>query len=299
MRRTILITIIFTMLTACLFAGETPKKNRNYILVFDVIEYSAQVKEAVNYFFNKLLLPGDQLIIVTPSRYIGFSSEKLKTPKNKLLPPLLDQLKKDISMGSVNYRTTMQEMLRLVQGLSGASSSSGLSTKEVLINYSQQRNSLSALRQNMKKKLTGYIDIFRSVKGENHVLMFFEKEFRPVPDKKIMGRLRESPAISFTAAEAFIEEHYKSGIDPKQLAAGYTSANIRFHFLYLQGKGAKTRRGVDYLENSGELYDIFTELAKATGGINTTSSKTSAFLKEVRDVIKGKVEVEVISETGN
>ena len=201
-------------------------------------------------------------------------------------------------MGSVNYRTTTHEMLSLVQGLSGTTSSSGLSTKEVLINYIQHRESLSALRQNIGNKLLGYIDIFRRVKGENHLLMFFEKEFRPIPAQKTMGRLQESPSISFNAADAFIEEHYKTGIDLQKVTAGFKSVGVRFHFLYLQGKGAKTRRGVDYLENSGEIYDIFTKLANATGGINVTSSKTSAFVKQVGDVIKGKVEVEILNETG-
>ena len=68
MRKTILIAIIFVIVTACLFARETQKINRNYILVFDVIEYSAQVKEAVTHFFDKLLRPGDQLIVVTPGK---------------------------------------------------------------------------------------------------------------------------------------------------------------------------------------------------------------------------------------
>ena len=34
------------------------------------------------------------------------------------------------------------------------------------------------------------------------------------------------------------------------------------------------------------------------GGINITSSKTSAFVKQVGDVVTGRVEVEVLNETG-
>lgn len=298
--RKIILTVVILALTAGWIAGEnqqeTQKKQKSYMLVFDCIEYSPQLKEAVKHFFDTVLQPGDQLIIVTPGRMIGFSPQKLKTQKKELIPGILDQLKNDISMGSVKYRTTMEEMKRVVQQLSGASSSEGLGVKEILVTYTQHRQSLGILRQDLEGKLMKYVDIFRRVKGENHLLMFMEKEYRPIPDKKTMGRLREAPAISFSASEAFIEENYKPTISLDRLIAGFKYANVRFHFLYLEGKTARSRRGVDYLENSGDIYEIFTKLAKATGGIKLTSSKTSVFVDQVDQVVEGKVTVEVVDE---
>lgn len=295
--RKIILTVIILIITIGLYAQENQKIQRNYMLVFDVKEYSAQMKDALTSFFKEVLQPGDQLIVVTPSRFIGFTAQKLMTMKTQLIPTILDQLKGDVSMASVKYRTTMEEMQRIVQALSGVGTSTGLSAKEALITYGQNRRSLQELRQGLEAKLLSYIDVFRRVQGENHLLMFFEQEFRPVPDDKTMGNLRASASIAFDAAEVFMEEQYKSGLDLQKLIAGFKYAKVRFHFLYLQGKSAKTRRGVDYIENSGDVYEIFTKLAQATGGIKTTSAKTSTFVKQVDEVVEGKVEVEVVDET--
>jgi hypothetical protein len=51
------------------------------------------------------------------------------------------------------------------------------------------------------------------------------------------------------------------------------------------------------LENSVDVYEVFTQLAKGTGGIKLTSSKTPVFVKQVDLVVEGKVEVEVVDET--
>jgi hypothetical protein len=281
-----------------LYAQENKKIQRNYMLVFDIKEYSAQLKDALTSFFKEVLKPGDQLIVVTPTRFIGFTAQKLATMKTQLIPSILDQLKNDISMSAVKYLTTMQEMLRIVQSMSGVDSSSGLSVKESLVTYGQLRQSLQVLRQGLEAKLLSYIDVFRRVQGENHLLMFFEQEFRPIPDDKTMGNLRSNASVAFDAAEVFVAEQYKSsGLDFQKLVAGFKYAKVRFHFLYLQAKSTKTRRGVDYVENSGDIYDVFSKLAKATGGIRTTSAKTSTFVKQVDEVVEGKVEVEVVDET--
>jgi len=296
MKKTILITVIL-VLTVGLVAQGTPKKQKNYMLVFNTIEYSAQLKEAVTHFFKKVIQPGDNLIIVTPARFIGFSPKKLAVPKNQLIPGILDQVKNDISQGSVKYRTIMQEMQRSVQEMSGTASTFTSNARELLIPYAQHRQNLLIIRQDMEKKLLDYVNIFRRVKGENHLLMFFEKEFRPIPDKKTMGLLRDSPALSFKANEVYIQDTDKSGLDLQKLIAGFKYANVRFHFLYLIGKNIKSRRGVDYMENSGDVYSLFTKLAKATGGIKLTSSKTSVFIDQVDMVVEGKVTVEVVEET--
>ncbi len=295
--RKVIVGIAILAVTAGLFGQANPPTQRNYMLVFNVIDYTAQMKEAVTHFFNNVLQPGDQLIVVTPAKFLGFSPQKLQAPKSQLIDGILGQLKNDISMGSVKYRTTIEEMKGVVQELSGASPSAGSSAQDVLVNYSQLRQSLSVLRQDLEEKLMKYVDIFRRVKGENHLLMFFEKEFRPIPDKNTMGILRENRSTSFKAAEAFTEEQYKTGLDLQRLIAGFKYAKVRFHFLYLQGKTVRSRRGVDYVENSGDIYDIFSRLASATGGIKLASARTSAFVKQVDQVVEGEVEVEVVDQT--
>ena len=46
----------------------TPKTTRNFYLFFEISNYTPRVGEAVDYFINNVLFPGDQLVIVTPMK---------------------------------------------------------------------------------------------------------------------------------------------------------------------------------------------------------------------------------------
>ena len=59
----------------------------------------------------------------------------------------------------------------------------------------------------------------------------------------------------------------------------------------------RSRQGIDYVENSGDLYNAFSNVTKATGGIKLTTATPTAFFKKVERLLEGKVEVEVIDET--
>jgi len=135
------------------------------------------------------------------------------------------------------------------------------------------------------------------VRGQNHLLMFLQKEFRPVPGRDTMEALRQNTSqFGFKAVEAFLGENYKTDIDYQKVGLAYKYANVRFHFLYLKGKTIRHRRGIEYIENLGDIYSIFSKIAKATDGIKLVSSKPSAFVKKVELIVEGKVEVEVVDE---
>jgi hypothetical protein len=46
----------------------SPETKRNYILLFEVSEYFAKLGKALSYFAHNVLMPGDNLIIITPAR---------------------------------------------------------------------------------------------------------------------------------------------------------------------------------------------------------------------------------------
>ena len=45
------------------------RTSRNFLLVFDITDYSSQVEEAVTIFFNKVIQSDDQIVVLSPLKY--------------------------------------------------------------------------------------------------------------------------------------------------------------------------------------------------------------------------------------
>jgi hypothetical protein len=271
---------------------------RNFMLVFDVKEYSTPVKEAVTYFINSVLEEGDRLIIVSPKRVLGFSPDKLKVPKEQLIRHILEILKTDIASGGVLYRNTLKEMTADVRAI-GVWWSNPVDT--VMESYKQHRQTLLALRGNLEERLMTFNKIFRRFKRDNrdnHLLMIFQRELRPVPDKNSIEYLhRGISGAGFRAMEIFLAEENQTKLDLPVLEHAFKYAKVRIHFLYLHGSEKPHSRGIEFIDNSRDIYTGLVKLAKATDGIILSSPTPSRFLKKVGQLTEGKVEVEVIDQT--
>jgi hypothetical protein len=295
-----LVLLVITGLSVNLAAHPAaPKTPRNYMLVFEVTDYSSQLKEAVSHFFDNVFQPGDQLILVTPAKLVGFSRKKLAVPKKQLVANILAVLKTDIAAGSSGPRITLRNMESIVLELGRLEETDLQGQIRTMERYGQLRKNLAASRISYQAKLEKYSKIFLRVRGENHLIMFLQQEFRPTPAGDAMDMLRRNPReTGFKAGEVFQGENYKSGIDYKKLIATFKYAKLRFHFLYLKAKKIKNRRDIQYIDNMGDMYSDFSKLAKATDGVKLASAKPSFFVKQIRRVVlEGKVEVEVVEES--
>jgi hypothetical protein len=271
---------------------------RNFMLVFDVKEYSTPVKEAVTYFIDHVLEEGDRLIIVSPKRLLAFSPDKLEVDKEQLILHILGILETDIASGEVLYRNTLKEMTADVQAVGIRL---GSSPDIVLESYKQRRQTLLALRGNLEERLMTFNKIFRRFKSDNrdnHLLMIFQREQRPIPDKNSMDRLHMGiSGFGFRAAEIFLAEDNQTKLDLPGLEHAFKYAKVRVHFLYLHGSPEQQTRGIEFIDNSSDIYNGLVKLAKATDGIILSSPTPAHFLKKVGQLVEGKVEVEVIDQT--
>jgi len=273
------------------------QQTRNYMLVFEAVDYTAQLKEGVEEFFNNVFQDGDQLIVVTPVKLIGYSKQKLSVPKKKLIADLIKEVKTDISSGSVRARDILSNMESIAREVSQGGTEQVI--KGTLETYYQLRKILASMRSNYGDNLEKYAKIFMRVKGENHLVMIMPQQFRAVPNRDTMERFRSNPQeIGFKAAEVFLSENFKSGIDVKRLASVFKYANVRFHYFYMKPKSIKNRRDFQFIDNMGDLYTDFTKLCKETNGLKSTSAKPAVFVKQMRQlVLEGKVTTEVVDET--
>jgi len=280
------------------------KKIRNFMLVFDVADYSAQIKETVSYFIKNIIQKGDQLIVITPRRLIGFSPDKLNAPKNKLISDLSKTLKADINTGMASYREAFEEMKRVILGFTQRAGGTPGPAKVLLADYTKNRQILDTIRRGkLEERLLKYSKIFRPTKGtqfENHLVMILEKSIRPIPDRDTMDDFRNYYRdYGFDIQEAFLEERIdnQSDINFKKIEAAFKYANTRFHLMYLQSKKLRSHQGIEYVENSGQIYKAFSNVVESTGGIKLSTATPSAFFKNVEQLLEGKVEVEVIDES--
>lgn len=299
-----LAAVFIAVITAILaLSGATSlqaKENntRNYMLVFDMTDYTDQLREAVTVFFKDVFKKGDQLIIVTPARMIGFSPAKLNVSRKRLTSSILETLKTDINKGAARERNVLQEMERAVRNISDINMLSVTPVNE-LARYQQMRKNLAAIRGDYQEKLINFSNIFRKVRGDNQLIMFLQPQYRPIPDKETMNwltmnnRQMDPGAVTRT----FLQEDYKSHFDLKQITRIFRYASIRFHFLYIKSNKMKIRRYVEYMDNFGDLYNDFSKLSTATNGIKLTTARPSFFVQQIRRMlIEGKVEVEVIDQ---
>jgi hypothetical protein len=265
--------------------GET--RTRNFVLLFETLDYTREMGDALSFFFYKVLAPGDQLIIYTPARVYGFSKMTLAKPKGDLVATMQDKLRGDTAACSSSYKIIMNDMTAQVRDIEGSetSSSDGLAgLKSSLTMYSQNLNDLQALRKVNDTLLRQIVNMFKTQQGKNHIVMIYQAEFRPIPDKDTLNRLRSIPVISFEVAELFAGENQKAPLDADEFIDLFKETPISLHLFYIKPKDVSSVQ--DFKEQSADMYDIFSRMAKGSGGIVETTANPEAAFKALLQAIE-------------
>lgn len=260
-------------------AGSMP---RNFVLLFDILNYTREMGDAVTYFFNQVLAPNDQLIIYTPARAYGFSKNTLGKPRGELIATMKEKLRGDSAAYSSNYTIILNEMKGLAEAIEGGQTTGGdaqAGIKNSLNMYRQNMENLRTLRQVNESLLMKIVDMFKTQQGKNHLVMLYEAEFRPIPNKETLSRLRAIPEIAFIVAELFASDDQKSPLDAEKFIDIFGEGKVTLHFLYIKPKDKSLVQ--DFKEHSADMYDVFTKIAKATGGIVETTANPEAALKSL------------------
>jgi hypothetical protein len=123
------------------------------------------------------------------------------------------------------------------------------------------------------------VDMFKTQQGKNHLVMLYEAEFRPIPNKETLSRLRADPEIAFIIAELFASDDQKSPLNAEKFIDIFGEGKVTLHFLYIKPKDRSLVQ--DFKEHSADMYDVFTKIAKATGGLVETTANPEAALKSL------------------
>jgi len=79
----------------------SPVTQRNFYLFFEITEYDPRLADAVEYFINNVVVPRDNLVIVTPMKTYRMKSSLFGiVPKEKVIEQLIGIIRKDALVGS-------------------------------------------------------------------------------------------------------------------------------------------------------------------------------------------------------
>ncbi len=291
--RRIIISVLVAISVICLAAsGAHPLQGadnpRNIVVFFDLHESTDGLEDAVEFIFNKLVGPSDQLIIRSPAGLYGFSRAKLAQPRAELIAMVRDKVRSDITKGAQSYKQVVNELELAVRNLEGLVMPSGVQgdplpetrdLSELFNFYRQALLNLAQLRKVNDASLRQLADAFRGQQGENHIIVLFEREFRPVPRREALNILAEMPKFAFQANEMFLTGGMKEPFDASALAEYFKQVSLTQHFIYLTAK--KTSATGNLLENSGDIYSAFSKIAGATGGASLATAEPVDGLKAV------------------
>ncbi len=274
----ILLVLALCSLSGDVLAGAEEITSKNYVLMFHTLEYDARLGDAAEFFLKEVLKPGDNLLLFTPQRHYSFSQKTRETtPLEKLIQAAKDVLKRDISMEASTYKDINQQMEMVVRSFSDPDTAQ---PKNLLTQYSQLKESLFAIRKLNEKLFLDLAAMFKQAKGENHIIILYEKRMRVIPNRKTMERLKANPEVRFDVNEVLEAESLKEVMNADTVNRALKDAGVKLDFVYLNTK-VKYSRDMESKEFSGDIYNVFSKIAKETGGIVMIASRAEAALKEI------------------
>ncbi|MCJ7579175.1 MAG: hypothetical protein MUP98_01410 [Candidatus Aminicenantes bacterium] len=237
-----------------------PEVSRHFLFLFEITDYLPKIKEALDEFFLNVIVPGDSLIVATPLKTYNLKDDAFsKLPKAKMAELLNEKVRKDVILGNADYKSLIKEL------------SSPLNSDEVYKNILRQ---LRDYKQFDEKGLLQSAEYLKSLVGQKHVFLFYQKEGIPVSrDMSIFDRAELRKDITF---------------DENKIEEAFSDSSISVHFLYITKENStaynlsdpRAMRGMELFDQSASIFGAFKKMAEVTGGITESSTNISWSLNQ-------------------
>jgi VWFA-related protein len=277
----------------------SPQLSRHFYFIFQISEYDPKFKETVDYFFNSVLLPGDRLTLMTPMGNYSLSRKALKIKsKESLSKDMQSVIRKDATVGAAAYRSMITDLTRLIRSISSAgsvdpqssmvsntetsSSSSGFGSDNIgflLGAYRATLENLEGLRVVDETKLIRFAQSLKRQPGRKNVFFFYEREFRPEINDRILGqmmdRYQDEQNIIGDLMDLFQFYQRHTTLNIEKIAQTFADAALQFNFIFIN-RNAGNVTGVTMREQSEDVFNAFSQFARATGGVVDNSQNPAA-----------------------
>ncbi|MFQ6108809.1 MAG: hypothetical protein ACE5L7_04570 [Candidatus Aminicenantales bacterium] len=246
-----------------------PETVRQFVLLFELIDYMPKLEEALDYFIHNVFAPGDSLMVVTPLKFYNFKHDAWRNlTKERIIEQLKTILRKDITMGQREYKNLVWDIIDLLQEPQNSVDQFRMERVKILLER------LVNLRDVGQKRLLEFADFLKKQEGQKHVFLFYQKEILPIPEG---------------AAEELLTDLIMLGsFDTNKVKQAYADSLITIHFLYLtktkrhmlDGKTMSPLRIKMVAKHRDDIFSTFKDLAQTTGGfIESSANIASSFQK--------------------
>jgi len=278
-----------------------PQTDRSFFLFFEISDYTEKLGEALDFFIQNVIMPGDNLTITTPMKTYRL---KPKAFESYIRKDIVEQLKRilrlDSQTGSSEYRSAIVDLENLAKAMVGTISDYQNPVSEKLVDttgslpykdlpfddllnrYAEILANVESMRTMDQGQLLNFSKILKSAPGQKYVYLFYQRELLPKIDPRILytytERYQDRPDIYQTVQGIF--EFYRRDvlIDVNAVKQAYADSSTAIHFLLITTP-TKELPGIKYFEHSEDVFSAFLEMAQATGGFVETSANASFLMK--------------------
>ncbi len=272
--------------------GIASENKRSFVLQFNLTDYGKNISEGIKFFVEKILNPGDYLIIWTPIKVYTIKTNK---SKNQIFIDLETIVKND----SLNYKKlregSREKLLNVIRKFLG-SDSNGKDSNSTATSIYTFLNGYSREWLNFKTKYltldpTSYYKVFSFLEkistGEKFFINFQQREVIPALQRyntakrvinnylsSVAGTSESSTNASISTALKKIDKSLliTDNFNPKTIISPFKGSNVSnnvilFHSFRMQGSNADSV--------SPDLEGILRKISFETGGlcIDTTDIK--------------------------
>ncbi len=257
-----------------------PEISRSYVLLFQVQDYLPKIEKALDFFFDNVLLPGDNLTVFTPMKVYNFKSEALeRLPKKEIVKQLKGKIKKDTRMGNTEYKGILRDLRDLM-------SAPDEETLQICQIYLAR---LEDIRRVDEEQLLGFAEFLKAKEGQKNVFLFYQKELMPQINPgalvQLMSLEQDKQHFLFQLSDLFLQYRRNITFDVDRIKQVFSDSSISIHFLYITKIPAMSLDGrptsaITWREQSEDIFSAFSEMAEATGGMSDSSSNAAAVFQK-------------------
>lgn len=278
----------------------SPDLHRNFFLLYQTVDWDPRLGEAVEHLFHSLMLPGDTMTLVTPMNSYTLAPDSLaRKSKADLAKEMQQILRKDIQRGGGNYREALKDLRRIVRAIGGdrhaldvdmeSDVGSGFGLEMQLDRYKQSLLRLENIRILDQRRLLEFADNLRERPGRNHVIFFYQREFRPEISpgalSNMMSIYQGQPNVLNDLQDLFHFYSRERVLDAELIKQRFADAALTFSFIFMD-KESTYMFGAHMREQSEDIFPLFSGIARATGGVAHISRNAAVSFQSAAEASK-------------
>jgi hypothetical protein len=273
----------------------SPEISRNFFLFFEISEYTSKMGDAISYFIHNKVIPGDNIIFVTPLRTYRMVDRALDfKSKRELAQDLKEILLRDSLIGFSEYRSAVGELMGLAKALSSEGNSFGqvdefttnqykdLPLDKKLMRYENILRMIGSLRRMDYKRFLDFAEYLKNLEGQKYVFIFYQREFIPQIEPRIIDQFitvyQNTPNIVRSLSSLYDFYRRDTSFDLDLLKKIYADSSVSVHFLFVTTPPEHIP-GIYFHEQSEDIYSTFREISRATGGYMESSANPDTLFK--------------------